>query len=796
MDEELRSTTPTIDIYIKLAHYPILARSIRTRMREELFKRGIIDREEFEKEIKEKAIESQIREGVYDPFDKEPASVWQERKALIRDYHTDFYFGYYLPPDLFTQIVQEVLNNQPAPSQTQELSFNPEIAPWEMLFKQGEMYEALPPPQRKEISHHLEEIKAVLIKGMISDQLPYIGVARKVFDIADLKRIHRRRIGRGKIGGKAAGMLLAWKILQQQDPESGPDLSRHIHIPESYFIATEVIYEFRLANHLDYMMNQKYRSLEEIQEEYPKIVDAHLKGRFPEHIVDQFRDVLEQIGHVPLIVRSSSLLEDNFGYSFAGKYQSLFLPNQGTPEKNLEALQNAIRQVYASSLNPDAILYRQKNHLIDYDERMAILLQTVRGQHYGRYFLPTVAGVGFSNNSFRWNAKIRREEGFLRMVWGIGTRAVDRVGSDYPRLVALSHPELRPEKTAKAIRQYTQRYVDTIDLQDNDFKSLPIGPVLDELIQHQYPNLRYIASVDKGDYIDDMPTMLSIEDNQNLILTFDYLTRDRKFVRLMRTALARLEKAYGRAVDVEFTVEIEDNYPYPDYDLYILQCRPLSQRDESDNVKIPSDIPKEDILFTSFELIPHGRAEGIEYIIFVDPQKYRQIPDQTTKLELGRAISRLNSRLEDTCFIMMGPGRWGSANIELGVRVTYADIYNTKVLIEIAIATEDGAPELSYGTHFYQDLVETGIYALPLHLQNDKSVFKWSFFCESENSLAELLPKDADLSEYLRVINVPKVAGGRRLNILMDGSNDEAIGYLVSGTWETKSDVKGSVSTF
>jgi hypothetical protein len=665
-----------------------------------------------------------------------------------------------------------------------------------MLFKQGQMYEALPPPERKEINHHLEEIKAVLIKGMISDQLPYIGVARKVFDIATLMRIHRRRIGRGKIGGKAAGMLLAWKILQQQDPESGADLSEYVHIPESYFIATEVIYEFRLANKLDYVMNQKYRSLEEIQEEYPKIVEAHLQGKFPDHIVEQFRDVLEQIGHVPLIVRSSSLLEDNFGYSFAGKYQSFFLPNQGTPEENLNELQNAIRRVYASSLNPDAILYRQKNNLIDYDERMAILLQTVRGQRYGRYFLPTVAGVGFSRNSFRWNPKIRREEGFLRMVWGIGTRAVDRVGSDYPRLVALSHPELRPEKTAKAIRQYTQRFVDVIDLIDNDFKTLPIGVVLDELQRHSYPSLRYIAAVDKGDYIDEKPPMLNEEKSQDLILTFDYLTRDRKFVRLMRTALSRLDKAYGRPVDVEFTVEIKDSYPYPDFDLYILQCRPLSEREEMDNVKIPPDIPKEDILFTSFELIPHGRAEGIEYIIFVDPEKYRRIPDQTTKLELGRAISRLNKRLEGFSFIMMGPGRWGSANIELGVRVTYADIYNTKVLIEIAVATEDGAPELSYGTHFYQDLVETGIHALPLHLQDTKCVFNWSFFCESENSLADLLPKDANLGDYLRVIHVPEVTGGRRLNILMDGSNDEAVGYLVSGVWEQKTEEKGSVSTF
>jgi hypothetical protein len=264
----------------------------------------------------------------------------------------------------------------------------------------------------------------------------------------------------------------------------------------------------------------------------------------------------------------------------------------------------------------------------------------------------------------------------------------------------------------------------------------------------------------------------------------------------MRTTLSRLEKKYGRPVDVEFTVEIEDKYPYPDYHLYVLQCRPLSQRDESDNVKIPPDIPKENILFTSYELIPHGRAEGIRYVIFVDPEMYRRIPEQSVKLELGRAISRLNKKLEDTPFIMMGPGRWGSANLELGVRVTYADIYNTRVLIEIAVASEDGAPELSYGTHFYQDLVETGIHALPLHLQDPKSLFNWSFFRESENSLAELLPTDADLSDYLRVIDVPKVAAGRRLNILMDGTNDEAIGYLVSGRWQAETKEKGSVSNF
>ena len=796
MDQPLRSKTSTIDIYIKLAQYPVLSEKIRARMRDEIFRRGFINQEDFEAEVKQKAIESQKREGVFDPFIQEPANVWQERKARIRDFQTDFYFGFNLPTSLFERIIKEVLSDQPTPRSEIELSFNPELAPWELLFRQGLIYESLPPPERERINHHLEEIKAVLIKGMISDQLPYIGVARRVFDISDLRRIHQRRIGRGKIGGKAAGMLLAWRILQQQDPEVGPDISQHIIIPESYFIGTDVIYRFRLANNLDHLMNQKYRPLDEIRAGFPSVVEDHMRGHFPEKIVDQLRDILEQIGRVPIIVRSSSLLEDNFGFSFAGKYDSYFCPNQGTPETNLQDLLDSIRRIYASTLNPDAILYRKKHNLIDYDERMAILLQTVRGERYGRYFFPTVAGVGFSQNSLRWNAKIRKEDGFLRMVWGLGTRAVDRISNDYVRVVALSHPQLRPETTAKAIRQYSQHYIDAIDLEENSFKTLPVKEVLSEVIQKGYPYTRYIVSIDQGDYIRNMVSTGGLENTNNLLFTFDYLTKDRSFIKLLRTALMRLERGYEHPVDIEFTVEIISKHPQPAYRLHILQCRPLSQRETDIGVQIPVDMPKEDILFTSFELVPSGKAEGIRYIIFVDPIVYHQISDRTVKLEIGRAIGRLNKILEDKNFIMMGPGRWGSANIDLGVRVSYADLYNTKVLVEMAVASKDGVPSLSYGTHFYQDLVETGIYSLPLHLEDPRSVFNWEFFQNAENWLAKLSADDQELAPYLKVINIPHEAEGRRLTILMDGSKDETMGYLTAGSWSTESDIEGTLSTF
>ena len=185
--------------------------------------------------------------------------------------------------------------------------------------------------------------------------------------------------------------MLAWRILQGETPDD--EIGRHVAIPRSFFIGTEVIYEFRLINGLDHFMNQKYRSLADIREEYPRIVDAHLEGNFSPGIIKQLRAVLASMGNSPLIVRSSSLLEDNFGYAFAGKYSSYFCPNQGTEEENLRDLLNAVRLVYASTLNPDAILYRRQHGLIDYDERMAILIQEAVGHRQGRYYFPTLAGV-------------------------------------------------------------------------------------------------------------------------------------------------------------------------------------------------------------------------------------------------------------------------------------------------------------------------------------------------------------------------------------------------------------------
>jgi len=761
-------------IYLELRQYPILAQPIREQMREELFSRGIITPDQFEAEVEQQAIKTQTMEGLTNPLYEESASVWAERMRIIRERLTDFYFAYNLPHELFEEIVQRTVRRR-RPGQEVVLTFNPELAPWDILFAQGEQYEALPPDQRAAVRHHLQEIIVVLIKGMISDQLAFIGIAKEFFTVADLQQILNRRIGRGKIGGKAAGMLLAWKILQREAGRvGGLDVREHLTIPESYFVGADVFYDFLLLNGLYDFMNQKYRERHEIEAGYPQIVEAYSAGRFPPPIVRGLRQILEEVGDAPLIVRSSSLLEDNFGFAFSGKYDSYFCPNQGTLEENLDALQSAIRRVYASVLNPNALFYRRQHGLLDYDERMAILLQKVEGQRRGDFYYPTLAGVAFSRNPHRWNPRIRAEDGFVRLVLGFGTRAVERVANDYPRMIALSHPTLRPESTPEQIKQYSQHFVDLISLEENAFKTLPIGDAELERIN----SLRYLASVDQGDYLQPIVAGRSPVSSGGLVLTFDELLRKTTFVPLLREVLKILETHYRRPVDVEFAVDLTYDYPSVDLKLALLQCRPLSRRAESRRFQIPTDIPERDILFTASQMVPHGAVRKIEYVVYVDPVKYARLASNSTRFELGRVIGRLNRRLEGHTFILLGPGRWGSSSIELGVRVTYADIFNCRALIEIAMPQGDGRPEVSHGTHFFQDLVEANIYPLALYPGEPGVVFNAEFLDRAPNALAELLPDDAHRGEYIKVISVPAVTGGRHLHLVMNTDQERAIAYL------------------
>jgi len=773
-------TPKVLEVVLKLKQYPILSQQIRKRMRDEIFARGVITQEDFEREVRDKSVESQAREGLHDPFEEEAPDVWAQRQAIIRDDLTDFYFAHNCPPALFEKLVQEVLAPH-VPDQEIVPTFNPELAPWAMLFALGEQYERYPPEKKAPVQHHLKEFVVVLTKGMLSDQLTYVGLARELLTIGDLKQIRSQRIGRGKIGGKAAGMMLAWKIIERCGMEAAPELASRISIPESCFVAADVFYDFQALNNLIPFMNQKYKSLDEVRTDYPRLRQTYLSGQFPRDVQRRLKELLIRIGNEPIIVRSSSLLEDNFGFSFAGKYDTFFLPNQGTLDENLTALMRAIAAVYASVISPDAIAYRQRMGLLDYDERMAVLIQRVVGDRYKRLYFPALAGVAFSHNPFRWNSRIRREEGLVRLVWGLGTRAVDRVSNDYPRMIALSHPSLRPEAGARAVSKYSQHLVDVLNLNTNQPETLPVTDVLSS----DYPGLHVIASQCKGDYVQPLFSLLDQPDPHSLILTFDNLIERTDFCELMRFLLQTLEEHYQRPVDIEFAVQsLPGRGPggrsgSSQLGISLLQCRPLSFRQQGQPVPIPANVPEDDQLFTATRLVPQGLVENVRYIVWVDPVAYDRIPDPSLKTQLARLVGKLNRALQDDRFILMGPGRWGSSNVGLGVKVTYADIDHASVLAEVAVSQGALAPEASYGTHFFQDLVEAQIYPLPLYPDDPGTFFNWTFFRQAPNRLFDILP-DAphELADALKVIDVPAIAAGRHLTIAMSSEQDQALGYL------------------
>ncbi|MCS6993155.1 MAG: hypothetical protein N2117_02420 [Anaerolineales bacterium] len=763
------STDRILNIYLTLTQYPILASRIRARMREMLLARGIIHAEEFEAEVRKKAIESQIREGLHDPYSEEPFDLWELRLERVRDALTDFYFAYNLLYEDFESLVRQTVGERgEVPNM---IYFNPELAPQDMLFEQAELIERLPPEKRKMLDARLQEIKVVLIRTMISDQLGYIKIARKWFTIDDLNEIRKRKIGYGKIGGKSAGMLLAYRILRET---ASPALRAALRIPVSYFLASDVFYSFMAANGLVHWSDQKYKPEAQMRAEYPIIQQEFRQGRFPEEIAERLRAIIREADGRPLIVRSSSLLEDNFGTSFAGKYESFFCPNQGTEKENLRDLTRAITQVYASGLNPNALLYRHHKGLVDYDERLAVLIQFVEGERMGKYFLPQGAGVGFSRNLYRWSPQIRREDGFLRLVWGLGTRAVEAVANDHPRLVALSHPLLHPASSVELISRYSQKFVDVLDLEANALRTVPLQDILDP----RYPALRYIAQIDEGGYLSTIRT--STVDTRYVVVTFDEMLRRTPFAPLMREMLKLLETHYQAPVDTEFTVRVPDPYSVqPGIEITLLQCRPQSHISPEDRTQIPEDLPESEIVFSTRRMVPHGVIQGIRYVLFVTPEGYFHLPSAADRVRLERAIGQLNLALKDRNFICVGPGRWGTSTPDLGVHVAYGDIYNTRALVELSGREIGTSPEPSFGTHFFQDLMEAHIYPLAIYTDDADVIFNREFFYTTPNRLADWYPNpDETLVNTLRLIDVQDYRPGALLEIIMDDEEGRAVGYL------------------
>lgn len=643
------------------------------------------------------------------------------------------------------------------------------IAPWDSVYRKLSQYDE---EELQELEHtgEIQALKQELSRMIIGGDPGFRRLSDEYFTLHDLLEIRNRLIGSGRIGGKAAGMLLARSILRKAP--GGVDFSRVMEEHDSFYIGSDVFFTFLIHNDLFRLRLRLTRNSRISTEEFQRVEERFLEGRFPGEIMEQFKDLLDYFGQAPIIIRSSSLLEDGFGNAFAGKYRSEFCANQGNPEARLEDFLRAVKLVYASAVHPDALAYRRERGLGESDEQMAILVQRVSGMRYKSFFFPSLAGVAFSHNLYRWTDRIDPSQGIVRLVFGLGTRAVNRVGGDYPRLIAVSHPRLRPEVGSR-IAFYSQREVDVLDLAQNEFRILPL---VDILQGEPYPALDLFVSTLQDGYIRD-PEGVLIGSPEACVLTFNNLLNRTEFMRYMKDLLSKLEAAYGYPVDVEFTASI-DSHGSPR--INVVQCRPMRVPSPMEDVVLPARVPGELLLFRADRIIAGGIVNDIKYILYIDPKAYAKQAPLEIKQEMGRIIGEINRHpdLPRDRVIMMGPGRWGSSNIMLGVNTTYSDINHASVLVEIAREEAGHVPDVSFGTHFFLDLVESQIIYLPVYPDDPASDFNFAFFEEAPNSLHRFVPGAEKFKEFIKVIDVPSTAGGRYAQVVADARQGKALCFL------------------
>ncbi len=629
----------------------------------------------------------------------------------------------------------------------------------------------IPKSEEKE-SSITKGIRVSLIRRFLSDQLEFINVAKNYGTIEDFNNLLSNMVypndSYGKIGGKASGLFLATRILEASD-----DFKKYfdaLKTPKTWYITSDSFMSFIYYNNFEDVIEQKYRDSDQIRHEYPHIIQAFKNSQFPSVIINGLSRALDDFGDNPIIVRSSSLLEDRMGTAFAGKYKSLFLANQGTKKEKMDALMDAIAEVYASIFSPDPIGYRAERGLLDFNEEMGIMIQEVVGQKFDKYFFPAFAGVAFSNNEFRWSPRIKREDGLIRMVPGLGTRAVDRIPDDHPVLVAPGQSNLRLHQTYQDVLGYAPKSMDVINLETNTFETVSIDHIIKQ-VGNNYPMLNQVFSIHEAQNI-KTPVGLGINTKKDeIVATFENLISNSEYIKTLYSILKILNKHMETPVDIEFACDGKN--------LYLLQARPQSSSYEAKSTRIPNNVPQSKKIFSAHKFVSNGKVPDIAYIVYVDPDAYSQYSKLSELKDVGKAVGKLNKLLPKKTFILMGPGRWGTRDdMRLGVSVGYSDINNTAVLIEIARKKGNYVPDLSFGTHFFQDLVEASIRYLPLYPDDKEVVFNEDFLLNSENTLTRFLPEFEHIADSLRVINVREATNGMILRIFMNADEDRALAMI------------------
>ena len=587
-------------------------------------------------------------------------------------------------------------------------------------------------------------LKENIMRCLLGTEPKRLELCRKYFSVRDLMDIKRREIGTGCIGGKTVGMLLARNIIRDTDPEF---FARRIEPHDSYFIGADVFYTYAVQNKL-WELRTKLNEPEDYIRFSPEFRRRLLEGSFMPAIKEQFISMLEYFGQSPIIVRSSSLLEDGFGNAFAGKYESVFCPNQGTLEERYRDFENAVRTVYASTVSPAAFRYRADRHLLDRDEQMALLVMRVSGDVHGDYYFPHLGGVGHSTNLYvNGPEAAQNNKGMLRLVFGMGTRAVDREADDYARFIRLDNPTAPPMVEYGEEYRFSQHHVDVIDLKRNCFAT-----VRTEDIRKRDLHTDAALFLEQDRAAAARYRELGIYDPVPELLSFSKLLKRTDFAASMTKLMAIIAEKYNYPVDVEYACNFS---PEGEYRINLLQCRTL----QTHGIGQAGVMPQVRDFFWRIKgnFMGGNAAIPVRYVVFVKVEPYLALPENR-KYQVARQVGKLNLLLAGKNAVLIGPGRWGTTTPSLGVPVGFAEINKYACMVELAYKSHGLRPELSYGSHFFQDLVETGIFYTAVY-QGDEGVhFDEALFDACPDRYRELTG-DELLEGVIRVCDLGEPGG-------------------------------------
>ena len=522
-------------------------------------------------------------------------------------------------------------------------------------------------------------------------------MVKKNFTPEDYFAIRDHMIGTGMIGGKACGMLLARAIIRNKEP----DIAEYLEPHDSFYVGSDLYYTYIVDNDL-WALRIKQRT----EDGYFTLADDFarklMEGSFSDAMREQFLRIIEYYGQDPYIIRSSSILEDGFGNAFAGKYESVFCANRGSLEERLEEFENAIKTVYASSMSLSALDYRKRRGLDKRDEQMALLIQRVSGSYYGNCYMPCAAGVGYSYSPYRVMKDSDPTCGMLRLVMGLGTSAVDRTEGSYPRIVNLDMPEKSSYSSSADKHKFSQGKAEVINMTTHQLEKMSYD-MLEPVIPKYLESILLEHDYDAESRLREMGRPRQVK-----FISCKGLVANKKLMDQMKRMLHCIQEEYDYPVDTEFTINISDN---GDYSVDLLQCRPLQVQRSSGGTVIPEGIPEDNILLENMSSsMGLSKASELDMIVYVDPVNYYNMPYRD-KPAVARLIGKINWHYRELNKHMMliVPGRVGTTSPELGVPTSFADISAFEIICETEETKAGYNPELSYGSHIFQDLVEAEI---------------------------------------------------------------------------------------